>query len=340
MRKLLLPCLLLFSFGFSQILTIRPSLPIIKVFKNHDEHSSGKAEEGDYSTEDYSYNVSDVDYLEVKFDYSLGSLNIKAGEKNMIIGTIKYNSEDFTPVVNYENYGSKGVFTAKLKSGHARDEDEFSHSRSRSSSRSHSSESADEEDDGIRFSFDFSDLNNEYSQEFDFKLPPEILINLELDFGVGETDIDLTDLTISNLEMDCGLSDTKIKIDKPNKTKCKEIYIESGLGDLNAYGLGNLRAKYINLDIGLGSAYIDLSTQKNDLVGDIEVGLGSLDLVLPEKANITLRVEDSFLSSIDVDEMVKTGHKEWSTTDFNERYPNIELDISIGLGSVDVDLVK
>ena len=338
MRKLLLLCLLLISFGFSQILTNRPNLPILKIFKNHDERSSGKTEEGEYSTENYSYNVSDVDYLEVKFDYSLGSLDIEAGKKNMITGTIKYNSDDFTPVVNYENYGSKGIFAARLKAEHARDEDDI-HIHSRSS-RSRSSESEDEEDDGIRFKFNFSDLNNEYSQEFDFKLPPEILINLELDFGVGETDIDLTDLTISNLEMDCGLSDTKLKIDKPNKTKCKEVYIESGLGDLNAYGLGNLRAKYFNLDIGLGSAYIDFSKQKYDLVGDIEVGLGSLDLVLPEKANITLRVEDSFLSSIDVDEMVKTGHKEWSTTDFNERYPNIELDISIGLGSVDVDLVK
>ncbi|NQU28088.1 MAG: hypothetical protein HQ528_07365, partial [Candidatus Marinimicrobia bacterium] len=149
MRKLLLLNLVLISFGFSQILTIRPSLPIIKFFKNHDEHSSGKTEEGEYITENYSYNVTDVDYLEVKFDYSLGSLDIEAGKKNMITGTIKYNAEDFTPVVNYENYGSKGVFTAKLKSEHARDEDDNSHIHSRSSSRSRSSESADEEDDGI-----------------------------------------------------------------------------------------------------------------------------------------------------------------------------------------------
>ena len=61
MRKLLLLCLLLTSFGFSQILTIRPSLPIIKVYKNHNEHSSRKTDNGEYSTENYSYNITDVD---------------------------------------------------------------------------------------------------------------------------------------------------------------------------------------------------------------------------------------------------------------------------------------
>ncbi|MBC8401972.1 MAG: hypothetical protein H8E14_10830, partial [Candidatus Marinimicrobia bacterium] len=58
------------------------------------------------------------------------------------------------------------------------------------------------------------------------------------------------------------------------------------------------------------------------------------------KANIKIRVDDSFLSSVDVDDMIKTGHKEWRTADWNKRWPTIEFDISIGLGSVDVDLVK
>ncbi|MFH1850768.1 MAG: hypothetical protein ABIA75_00325, partial [Candidatus Neomarinimicrobiota bacterium] len=231
--------------------------------------------------------------------------------------------------VNYDTYGNKGDLKIQIKS--LKNDDWDYHAEH------------DEDDDRTRytFNFDFDGFDSDkFDQEVNFKLPPAVPIDMELDFGLGDAHIDLTGLSISELNLECGLSDVRLEVEKPNDYKCREVYIESGLGDFNAYGLGNLRSKYLNLEVGLGAAYVDLSQQTTDMSGDISVGLGSLELVLPEKANIKIRVDDSFLSSVDVDDLVKTGHKEWSTTSWNSRQPTIELDISIGLGSVDIDLVK
>ena len=320
-----LSSVLLISLAVGQIITVHPSLPELSAWiYPDDQYKNGhdKAENTNLVTNDYLFDVSEVTRLSVSFNYMAGSLEIKAGASKQIKGAIKYDPEEFLPSAQYDVFGSKGVFKVKMESLNSR-------------------HVYDDDTEGIDFKFGFRDFkNNKYSQEFEFQLPPDIPTNLKLEFALGDADIDLSNLAITGLELECGLSDVRLEVDEVNTTKCKEVYIESGLGDFNAYGLGLLRAEYFNLDVGLGSAYIDLSKQKSDLTGDIDVGLGSLELLLPEKANIKIRVDDSFLSSVDVDDMVKTGHKEWRTADWNKRWPTIEFDISIGLGSVDVDLVK
>ncbi len=332
MRPVLLITLLL-TITQSQEITIHTDFPYLVTFLQDDEYygSSRNNSNKDLITKNYRFDIQDIGHLEASFDFAMGDLEIKAGQDDIITGSFKYDSLDYKPKISYETFGTKGIFKARTKSLRHYYDDE---------GNDHDSDH-DYEDDGKRFHIELGDLDDEHvRQELDFQFPPDIPTSMKFEFGLGKADIDLTDLAIAGLELECGLSDVRLSIDEPNSTKCKEVYIESGLGDFNGYGLGYLRAKYINLDVGLGSAYVDLSKQKYDLVGDIEVALGSLELVLPEKANIKIRVDDTFLSSVDVDEMVKTGHKEWSTPDWKSKQPSIELDISIGLGSVDVDLIK
>ncbi len=307
-----------------------------------DEYYSGTGDnDSDLVTTEYKYDLVDVDELEVRFDYGFGSLDIKPGKKNQIIGEIEYNPHEFTPSVSYDTYGNKGVFKVKIKSNRS-DERKRERSRSRTDDEKDYDYDYDydyDSDEGsknYRFDFDFN--KDDLQQEFDFRLPPAIPMDLQMEFGLGEANIDLTGLEISNLDIECGLSDVKLNVDKTNPIKCKEMYIESGLGDFNGDGLGFLRSKYINIEVSLGATYVDLRDQTTDLTGDISVGLGSLELVLPENANIKVRVDDSFLSSIDLDDLEKTGHKEWSSKSWKSRQPTIDLDITIGLGSVDVDL--
>ncbi len=329
-------------------------------------HDPDNDDEDDHHTdilvEDYEFEIGKVNNLDVTIEYSLGTLTLESGVAQKITGQIKYDAYEFEPQVDFTTFGTSSELDISVESQHYHyggqhehdyeydydydcdDEDsEDESSRSRSSSRSHSRSSSRQSEDerDIRIKFGIGDItDDEMTQEIAFQLPIDIPISMETEFGLGNALIDLSGLSVRNLELECGLSDVKVKMSKTNPIKCKEVYIESGLGDFNGYGLGNLRAKYINVDVDLGSSYIDLSDQQTDVTGDIRVGLGSLELVLPEKANIKIRVDDSFLSSVDVDDMVKSGHKEWSTRNWKSRQPTIELDVSIGLGSVDIDLVR
>ena len=102
-----------------------------------------------------------------------------------------------------------------------------------------------------------------------------------------------------------------------------------GIGDFNGRKLGNLRAERVNLEVGLGNMDMDFT---GDVIEDsdisAEVGLGSLDILLPEEVNGYVDVNKSFLSSVSL----PPGFT-------SERTPGrktVQIRIDVGVGSVDV----
>jgi hypothetical protein len=175
----------------------------------------------------------------------------------------------------------------------------------------------------------------------EFYFPQNIKTDLFLDFGVGDADIDLTNIAITKLNVNCGLSDVTIEINKRNDVSCDNVNIESGLGDLEVYGLGNLGAKDIDINVGLGSAEVDLTGEKiYDMEVDVDVGLGSLDMILPDEANIEVYVDASFLSSVDIYGLKQKKNKYWISEDWNSGDPTISMDVNVGMGSVNISVER
>ena len=292
-------------------------------------------------TDIFSYPVKKLNTLEMNFSYGLGSLIIEPNsDSNMLEGSVTYNSHEIIPKVKYDIFESTGIFEIDVKDRdykHKRkhryedyDDDDFD------------DDDDDDDDDHHEWDFDLEDLRfgklkNKYENDMVFSLPTSTEIDLVLDFGLGSADLDLSGLQIRNFEIACGLSEVDIVVVETNPIRCKTVNISNGLGDLTADGLGNLRAKHLSFNVGLGSADIDLRGDEiSDMQVDIEVGLGSMDLVLPEDANIKIYVEDSFLSSVDIIGLVKKKKKEWISPNWKSSRPTIEVEVSVGMGSVDI----
>ncbi len=87
----------------------------------------------------------------------------------------------------------------------------------------------------------------------------------------------------------------------------------------------------------MGSADIDFNGDNiNDTDINVDVGLGSLDLILPDKANIKIYVDSSFLSSVDIYGLKQKKNKFWVSSDWKSGYPTITMDVNVGIGSVDI----
>jgi predicted membrane protein len=126
-------------------------------------------------------------------------------------------------------------------------------------------------------------------------------------------------------------------VSKPNNRLCDKVSIEIGMADFNSHGLGNLNSEDFSIDVGLGDANIDLTGSFfQDADVDINVGLGSLNLVLPKNANVKLSVDHSFLASVDVNDLLKKGENAYESIDWDHNLPKIDIEISVGLGDVDV----
>ncbi len=260
----------------------------------------------------YQYDLNEYQSLEVELNFGLGELKISVNDKpKTISGIIEYDLERTETDVKFSSNYGVAVLSINGETGNF----QFG-------------------DNSINFDFD-----DDYHNALDFQLAKDIPTDLQMDFGLGEATIDLSDLSLSYFEIDCGLSDVNLELNKPNNIICERVSISSGLGEFNGIGLGNLNTKKFNLDAGLGAAMIDLRGKYDeDMDLSIDVGLGALELILPKNVNIKLRIDHSFLSSVDVDGLLSKGNNKYVSKDWDNARPTITGDISVGIGAVDVEV--
>lgn len=289
------------------------------VLMNPVQSEQGQDEEERWVRDYYHYRVSDIDQLDVIVNYNLGELNLEANHrKGMIDGSIRYYPSLTKPKIQYKTRGTTGILDITAK--------------------------ANEDDSHLTVSWDelksFKVNTEQLKNELDFALPSNIPTDLDLKFGLGEAQINLTDLQLLGLNLDCGLSDVQLQINKPNDITSRYLEITNGLGSFKATGLGYLRTRHVNLKVGLGSAELDFRGQiQEDLEINIDVGLGSLELIFPKNVNVQANVKENFLSEVNINDLVKSGTT-WTTPDWDESRPTVTLDVNVGLGSIDIDLRK
>jgi predicted membrane protein len=114
---------------------------------------------------------------------------------------------------------------------------------------------------------------------------------------------------------------------------------EVGAAQFTARQLGNLNAERIQIDAGVGSITLGLDGrwQRDARIG-IDMGLGSLELRVPEGLGVRLR-KDSFLTALDSEGLVKRGNV-YESLDFDDAERRIVIDLDAAFGSVAVVWIR
>ncbi|MDE2806639.1 MAG: hypothetical protein OXN18_15970 [Gemmatimonadota bacterium] len=170
----------------------------------------------------------------------------------------------------------------------------------------------------------------------DLQLGPDVPADIELDFGAGRADVDLTGIPVSRLELNTGASESVLRIRELNPEPMEEAIIAVGAADLRVSGLGNFNTSEIEIDAGLGSVVLELDGRwAEDAMLSVEMGLGALEIRVPESLGIRVRRQSRFLSTFDAERLVRRGNVyqsvNWDTAD-----RRVEIEISAALGSVDI----
>jgi len=291
--------------------------PFVAWFYSVADTSHGRDTEHKWVRDYYQYRTKGVDRIDVDLEYALGKLTINANEKeDLISGYIRYYPDQIKPEVSYETFGSKGMFTVDIST-------------------------EDDIHDEVHFKWDDIPWKDKYgghvNNELNFSLPPALPMELKLDLGLGDADLDFSRLYLTDVNLNCGLSDVILRLDESNGVVCDRLSIDTGLGKLKAFGMQYLRAREVYIKVGLGSANLDFSGKLDqDVSLTVDVGLGTLELKLPRNANVRATIADNFLSDVDTDELVKR-QGEWVSPTWSDDRPTIELDIDVGMGAVDLD---
>lgn len=185
---------------------------------------------------------------------------------------------------------------------------------------------------------DLDTEDNYWYLEFSDRIP----ISFEIDVGTCEADFDFTGLKIDKLDLDLGASSVEVEFRKPNLERISKIDIDVGVSELTISGLGNANFDKLYFDGGVGDFTLDFSGEfEHRAYVDIDIGLGSLTILVPKDAGVQIKSESSFLSSFSIDkhDFDEVEDDLFESDNFGEKDKELIFDIEVSLGSVEVEYI-
>jgi hypothetical protein len=188
----------------------------------------------------------------------------------------------------------------------------------------------------LRRKLDLDDVDNEWELTLSRRYPLE----LQMDVGASESFIDLGGLPLRQLVMDIGATDGVIDFSEPNPERLRDFDIDVGASSLEITGLAN--ANFERLDISSGAASCELDFRGGEFRGesevDLEVGVGSVDIIIPRGLAIRVEGDENWFSSFDFHgfDLNQVDDDVWETPDFDRAENRLTIMIDVSMGSVDL----
>lgn len=173
-------------------------------------------------------------------------------------------------------------------------------------------------------------------------LTDRVPISMDIQLGAGKGSFDFTGLKIKDLDISTGASSVTIMFNKLNQQTIENLNIETGVSQFKAYNLSNANFNKLKFSGGIGSYELDFSGELNKEVDvDIEIGLGSITILIPKYAGAKVYYEKNWVSNIDLDkDFDEEQNNEYVTSNYSGVKGKLNIRIEAGFGSVKVKRIK
>jgi hypothetical protein len=179
---------------------------------------------------------------------------------------------------------------------------------------------------GMKLSGDHSDAGSLHAE-----LTNRVPMELSLELGAIEGDIQLGGLRLTDLSVKSGAADVNVRFDQPNPDRLHSLTLEVGAANLKLERAGNSGVERVRANIGIGALELDLGgalTHDVDIAAN--VAMGGFTLRVP--ADVGVFVDAStFLSGFDKTGLVKRGDG-WYTAGFDEAKRHVRVRVKAFLG--------
>ena len=248
-------------------------------------------------------------FLDASIEFALGELTVESGSaRNVFEANLRYNPDEMQPEIEYEIREDEGRLKIRLKS-----KEDRTHKTWKSTYQ---------------------------ENRWELLLSDDLPISLKIDMGLGKGNLDLTDLRIVELQLSTGMSEVTLEFNEPNQEEISRLKIVSGLGKFRAKNLINANFRRLKFENGLGASTLDFRGElEGQFKAEVSVGLGSLTILVPKRFGVRIEAERSFLSTLNLDNFVQKGEDIYHSRNYDKTESRIELDVNIGLGSVNVEWV-
>lgn len=162
--------------------------------------------------------------------------------------------------------------------------------------------------------------------------------SLDLVYGLGNANVDLSGLAIKKLKINTGSADVNVSYSSglENKVEMDTFFVKVDVGSLNVRQLSLSKSKVVMVDVGFGNMYLDFSNKplvNHHVKGS--VGAGNLIIQLPgEEIPVLVKVNESWLCSISLSKgLQRIGENTFANAAYEKDAANaltFDLDVSLG----------
>lgn len=172
-------------------------------------------------------------------------------------------------------------------------------------------------------------------------LTEDKVYSLQLAYGIGNADVDLSGIPVERLKINTGSADVIVDYadGKGNLIAMDTFYVKVDLGSLVANHINLTNARVIVAEVGFGTAVLDFSDRSNQSSRiKASVGAGRLEMVMPsENVPAIIYLHNSPLCSVKMPAEFKEIRKNvYTTASYHPEAPNLmEFSIDVALGNVE-----
>jgi len=156
-------------------------------------------------------------------------------------------------------------------------------------------------------------------------------MNLTVNAGAYEGDLELGGLPLRNLTLSGGASSTTVSFDSVNPEEMETLVCRAGASTLTLTGLADANFAEMEFEGGAGTFTLDFSGElQRDAAVNIRAGVSTLTIVIPADTATTVTVEGG-LNNVD------TGG-DWSVSggayEISGAGPTLTIHVDMGVGTL------
>ena len=161
-------------------------------------------------------------------------------------------------------------------------------------------------------------------------------LDLSLDLGAVEADLDLTGLKLSRLHIESGASDAKLRFDALNSVPMSTLDVSLGAASFRGDRLANANTRDIRVDAGVGNVELDFGGQwTQDIDLNVDVTFGVVTIHVPSDVGVRVSLK-KMIASFEHEGLVQRDGAWVSTNWQSARYKlNVSAETVFGKLSID-----
>jgi hypothetical protein len=169
------------------------------------------------------------------------------------------------------------------------------------------------------------------------KLSNSLPIKIDVDIGTGGGNIDISGLIVKEFKLSTSASSTSLVCSEPNPTVMDVFTIDAGIAQFYGGSLGNANFKSLRFEGGVGSYALDFSgTLKRESNVSVDIGLGSISILLPKNIGAQVRYDQGFLSSHTFEDFREIGDGKYISNNYYDSDGRLSIKIETAVGSVKI----